>query len=161
MSVIILSVILGIGATIVMDIWGLILKFFKIPSLNFSMVGRWIGHLFKGQYFHHPITKSEPILAENVLGWVAHYGIGIVFALIFVGFIGADWLSQPTFWSAYIWGVITLIAPYFIMQPGMGAGVMASKTPFPNKARLMSFLSHSAFGVGLYLTGLVIKNFIL
>ncbi|WP_193015401.1 MULTISPECIES: DUF2938 domain-containing protein [Gammaproteobacteria] len=159
MSMIILAVILGIGATIIMDLWAVLLTRFKIQTLNLSMIGRWVGHLFKGQYFHHPITKSAPIKNETALGWLSHYGIGIGFALIFLGYMGESWLTTPTFWPAYFWGVITTIAPYFIMQPGLGAGVMASKTPFPNKARLLSLLSHSAYGVGIYITGLVVSYF--
>jgi hypothetical protein len=37
-----------------------------------------------------------------------------------------------------------------MMQPGMGAGIAASKTPNPNAARLRSILAHTAFGIGLY-----------
>lgn len=160
MSTIILAIILGIGATIVMDIWSLILKLFKMPTLGMSMVGRWVGYLFKGRFFHDPIMKSDAIYGENALGWAAHYGIGIVFSFIFIYFVGDSWFAQPTFWPAYIWGVITVAAPYFMMQPGFGLGVMGYKTPYPNKVRLMSFLAHSAFGLGLYLTGLVISEII-
>ena len=39
------------------------------------------------------------------------------------------------------------------MQPGMGAGIAASRTPAPNKARLQSLLNHGVFGVGLYIGG--------
>ncbi|MCT6516752.1 MULTISPECIES: DUF2938 domain-containing protein [Enterobacterales] len=159
MSTIILAVILGVGATVIMDLWAVFLALLKIPTLNLSMIGRWIGHMFKGQYFHHPISQSAPIKNETALGWCAHYGIGIVFAFIFLIAMGEQWLTHPTFWSAYLWGVITIIAPYFMMQPALGAGVMASKTPFPNKARLLSFLSHSAYGVGLYFTGVVVSWF--
>jgi hypothetical protein len=36
-------VFIGVGATIVMDLWALLLRQFGIPSLNFAFVGRWIG----------------------------------------------------------------------------------------------------------------------
>ncbi|HBO72436.1 MAG TPA: DUF2938 domain-containing protein, partial [Acinetobacter sp.] len=35
--------VLGIGATIVMDIWLFILMQLNIPTLNFALLGRWIG----------------------------------------------------------------------------------------------------------------------
>jgi Protein of unknown function (DUF2938) len=47
-------------------------------------------------------------------------------------------------------GLLTLVAPFFIMQPGMGAGIAASKTPNPNVARRRSVVAHTVFGIGLY-----------
>jgi DUF2938 family protein len=41
---------IGVGATIVMDLWALLLKQLGIPSLNFAFPGRWIGHLPRGQW---------------------------------------------------------------------------------------------------------------
>jgi hypothetical protein len=49
-----------------------------------------------------------------------------------------------------------LVAPYFIMMPGMGAGVAGARTPKPNVTRLKSALGHSVFGLGMYVTALVI-----
>lgn len=48
-----------------------------------------------------------------------------------------------------------LVAPYFIIMPGMGMGVAASKTPKPNVARLKSVVGHSVFGLGMYATALL------
>jgi hypothetical protein len=39
------------------------------------------------------------------------------------------------------------------MQPGMGAGVAASRTPRPATARLHSLVTHGIFGLGLYAAG--------
>ena len=47
-------------------------------------------------------------------------------------------------------GLVTLVAPFFMMQPGMGLGIAASKAPRPNVARLKSIASHTVYGVGLY-----------
>mgnify|MGYP003471996939 CR=1 FL=1 len=48
-------------------------------------------------------------------------------------------------------GIATLAAPWFLMQPAMGSGFMASKTPSPLQNRLRSLANHTVFGVGLYL----------
>lgn len=158
LSIAFLTFLLGIGATIVMDLWALILKLCGQPTLNFSLVGRWVGHMTNGQFVHRPsIAQKERIPAENVLGWGVHYATGIIFAFIFIFLLGETWFTSPVLWPALFFGVITVAAPYFIMQPAMGAGIAASKTPNPNKARLMSLLSHSVFGLGLYLTGLVLQ----
>ncbi|OVZ64709.1 hypothetical protein CDO44_00395 [Pigmentiphaga sp. NML080357] len=49
-------------------------------------------------------------------------------------------------------GVATVVAPFFILQPGLGAGIAASKTPRPNAARLRSLVTHAVFGLGLYIS---------
>ncbi|HAT86415.1 MAG TPA: DUF2938 domain-containing protein, partial [Rhizobiales bacterium] len=70
--------------------------------------------------------------------------------------MGNGWLQSPILWPALGFGVATVIAPYFIMQPCLGAGIAASKTPAPNIARLKSLVAHSTFGIGLWLTALIL-----
>jgi hypothetical protein len=44
------------------------------------------------------------------------------------------------------------------MQPAFGLGVAASKTPNPNKARLKSLMTHTVFGVGLYVWAYLLSH---
>jgi len=151
------AVLIGVGATVIMDLWALCLKrFFGIPSLNYAMVGRWLGHLPRGKLTHAHIGQASPIAGEAALGWIFHYVIGIVFAAILLGIMGLDWVQQPTVLPPVLLGVLTLAAPFFVMQPGMGLGVAASKTPAPNTARLRSLMAHTAFGIGLYLATVIL-----
>lgn len=92
---------LGIGATIVMDIWLLILKIFKVPTLNFAFLGRWVGWIFQGKLVHQSIAKSPPMKGEYLLGWIAHYSVGIIFALSFLLIVGSTWLDHPSFTQHY------------------------------------------------------------
>jgi hypothetical protein len=40
------AIAIGIGATLLMDLWNLFLKRdFSIPSLNYCLLGRWLRHL--------------------------------------------------------------------------------------------------------------------
>ncbi|MDC9616139.1 DUF2938 domain-containing protein [Xenorhabdus khoisanae] len=154
------SVLIGAGATVVMDIWALFLKrCFGIPSLNYVMVGRWLGHIPKGQFCHQSIMQAPPVKGETALGWFAHYLIGILFAGLFLFISDPSWANNPTFIPALLMGIVTVVAPFFIMQPGMGFGVAASKTPAPNTARLRSLMTHTIFGVGLYLSALLLHLF--
>lgn len=41
------------------------------------------------------------------------------------------------------------------MQPGVGAGIAASKTPNPTQVRLRSIVAHMVFGIGLYCAAVV------
>lgn len=146
-------VLLGIGATVFMDLWALFLKVsFGIPSLNYGLVGRWIGHILKGKWFHKAISESSPIKAELSLGWVMHYLIGVVFAYVFVLIFGMGWLQNPTLLPALIFGLGTVVFPFFFMQPCFGMGIAASKLPTPNVARFRSLMAHGSFGFGLYIS---------
>lgn len=147
---------IGIGATIVMDLWAAALKrFWCLPSLNYAMVGRWIGHLPRGVFTHASIAQAAPVRDEAVLGWTAHYVIGVLFAAILLALVGNDWAAQPTLAPALLMGVASVAAPFLILQPGMGAGIAASKTPHPGAARLRSLMAHTVFGIGLYLAALL------
>lgn len=143
--------LIGIGATICMDIWAQTLKrLFAIQALNWGLVGRWIANMRKGQFIQTNILKAEKFTYENTLGWGAHYGVGIIFAFGFAYHKGFDWVSSPDALSAWLFGISTVVFPFFIMQPGLGLGIAASKTPDPVKGRFLSCLAHSVFGLGMF-----------
>jgi uncharacterized membrane protein YagU involved in acid resistance len=148
---------LGIGATVIMDFWLLILKKLNQPTLNFALLGRWVGWMFRTKFRHESIAKSTPIQHEATLGWIAHYSVGIIFACSFILVVGDSWLRQPQFSIALYFGVITVLIPFLIMQPAMGAGIASSKTPRPLQNCSRSLLNHSIFGCGLYLTAQLLQ----
>lgn len=145
--------IIGLGGAALMDVWAFVAKrAFGIRGLDYALLGRWIGHLARGRVFHESIASADPIHGERGLGWVAHYSIGIGFALLLLAVFGTEWASAPTVWPALVIGWATIVAPWFIMQPGMGAGIAASKTPIPRAARLRNLATHTIYGIGLYVT---------
>lgn len=145
----------GVIATLVMDIWCLIRQpVFGVAFPDYGLVGRWFGHMGRGRFYHEAIGRSAPVRGEGGIGWFAHYAIGVAYAVLLVWLYGAGWLVEPTLLPAIGVGLATVVAPFFLMQPGMGAGVAASKTPQPNRARLHSVLTHAVFGCGLYVGGL-------
>lgn len=151
-----LAMLIGIGATAVMDAWLLLLKHLGVPTLNFAFIGRWVGHLFRGQLAHAAIAKAVPIRGELAWGWLTHYAVGMAFATVLVGLQGADWVRSPTLLPALAVGVCTVAAPLLVMQPAMGSGFAASRTPTPLKNCLRSLANHTVFGFGLYLSALAI-----
>jgi hypothetical protein len=80
----------------------------------------------------------------------AHYAIGVTFAAGLLAITGLEWLQRPTLPQPLIVSYVTLAAPFFVMQPAMGAGIAASRTPRPNRARLRSVITHTVYGLGLY-----------
>lgn len=142
---------IGTGATLVMDGWAALLRRFGIPSLDFALLGRWIGHLREGVWFHDRIGAAAPVAHELALGWAAHYTIGISFAALFVGVFGLDWARSPTFLPALFIGAVTVAAPLLVLQPALGAGMFSSRTAAPVFNSLKSVATHLVYGVGLYL----------
>lgn len=154
------SILIGIGATAVMDLWALALRRLTgLPSLDYAMVGRWLGHMREGQFVHARIADARAVAGERVIGWAAHYATGVVFAGVLIAVCGPGWLDAPTLAPALIAGIMTVAAPFLIMQPGLGLGIAASRTPRPNLARLRSLVTHAVFGFGLFVAAAVLAPF--
>lgn len=157
MNTLLSTVCIGVGATAIMDLWGIARKpLLGIAPPNYALVGRWLGHMPGGRFRHDAIVNAAAVPGERLIGWTAHYLIGIAFAALLVSLWGSAWIQQPTLWPALAVGFVTVAAPFFLMQPGMGAGVAASRTPKPASARVQSVITHVVFGVGLYVSALAL-----
>lgn len=145
------AVLVGLTATLFMDLWAMLAKrAFGIPLANYCLVGRWLCFMPEGRFVHESIAAAPQKHAECAAGWIAHYVIGVLYALVFVALVSGSWLARPTLLPAVIFGVVTVLVPYLIMQPSFGLGIAASRAPQPAQARLRSLMAHTAFGVGLY-----------
>jgi len=153
------TILTGIGATMVTDLWtGVRKRAFAVPLPNFALVGRWIAHMPGGRFVHDSIAAGAPVRAESIIGWSAHYLTGISFAFLLPAIWGAGWLRNPTLGPALLVGICTVAAPFFVMQPAMGAGIAASRTPRPVTARSHSLVMHAVFGLGLFLAARLISG---
>ena len=154
MRFLICAVLIGAGATALMDLFAAAReKIFGTASPNYALVGRWLAYLPRGRFFHAPITASPAVRGEGLIGWTAHYAIGIAFAALLLAIYGQDWVRQPTIAPALMIGIGSVVAPFFLMHPGMGFGIAASRTPNPPAGRLRSLTTHAVFGLGLYAGG--------
>jgi len=128
------AVLIGIGASLVLDLWTVFLKHcFGIEGLGYRMWAAGSATCREGGFF---MTTSQGASAggEAIIGWGAHFATGVIYAAVLLGLVGLDWARQPTLLPALIVGLATVVAPLFIMQPGTGAGIAASKMPQPNVA---------------------------
>ena len=149
--------IIGAGATAVIDLWApLRQQLWGIARPDYGLVGRWLAHMPRGRFRHDAIAAATPARGEVLLGWFAHYLTGIAYAAILVGLAGPAWLRQPTPGPALLVGIATVAAPFLLMQPGMGAGIAARRTPRPGAVRLQSLITHAIFGLGLYVSALAL-----
>jgi Protein of unknown function (DUF2938) len=146
------AALVGVGATVFMDAWWLLQKrVFGVPVLDYAMVGRWLGHLARGRLRHDAIAAAPPVARERLLGWTAHYAIGVAIAGVLLGVAGVGWAHAPSPAPALAAGLASVAAPFLLLQPALGAGIAASRTPRPNVARRRSLVTHLVFGLGLYL----------
>ena len=150
---------IGVGATLVMDTWNLFLRrAFSIPSLNYCLLGRWLRHMPAGTFRHMNINSAEPESLECTVGWIGHYTIGLMLALGFLILVSGEWLVRPTLLPALLYGIGSVVFPFFVMQPSLGLGIASSRTPRPARARMKSLATHMVFGVGLYLSALAVSR---
>lgn len=149
-------VLIGMGATAVMDIWLWFLKRMNVPTLNFAFLGRWVGHWRQGKWVHDSIAKAAPVKGELALGWAIHYATGIAFAGLLVCIYGLAWIHSPRLFPAFAVGIGTVVVSFLVMQPAMGAGIASSRTLTPLRNCLRSLANHTVFGFGLYLAAVFI-----
>lgn len=155
MNDLIRTLLTGVGATVVMDVWAVARqRWLGVPRPDYGMVGRWLGHMVhSGRFRHDRIAAAPAVTGERAIGWAAHTLTGMAFAALLPAIWGVAWLHDPTPGPALLVGVATVAAPFLLMQPGMGAGIAASRTPRPAAARLQSVITHAVFGLGLYAAG--------
>jgi hypothetical protein len=148
------AVLIGAGATMLTDLWAALLRQLGVPSLNLAFLGRWIGGFVRGHLVHVSIAAATPIRGERWIGWCAHYSIGVAFSALLLWTYGLAWARSPSLLPALFIGTATVIAPLFILQPAMGAGVASWKTPRPFFNSIKSLGTHTVFGFGMYLAAL-------
>lgn len=143
---------MGVAATALIDVWALLRRrLFGLTLPDYALVGRWFGHMPRGRFVHDAIATATAVRGEAVLGWSAHYLIGVVYAALLLALAGPGWVQKPTLAPALLFGVVSVAAPFLLMQPGMGLGLAARRAPRPQLARLHSLIFHTLFGLGLYL----------
>ena len=142
----------GIFATVALDIWQrLLFAASGIPPANWALIGRWFAHLPRGRFIHRPIGESEEVPGELTLGWVTHYLIGLVYGFAYVGLMAYGFDRPPSLLNGAVFGAASVVIPWFILQPGLGIGVMGRLAPNPWVPRLNALSSHIIYGVALFI----------
>lgn len=152
------ALLVGVGATALLDIWAQLLKAAAgVATPPWHFVGRWFAGMPKGKFVHpEGINQSPAVAGELAIGWIMHYVVGVLFAAVLLAIWGVDWVQAPRFMPALIVGLVTVGAGWFILQPGMGVGVACSGAPKPNVARLLNIVGHVVFATGMYVTALLV-----
>jgi len=158
MNILLEALLMGVIATLLMDFWALFAKHsLHLPTADWALVGRWFGYIPKGTLIHRPISATAPLPKELLIGWVAHYLTGVLYGLLYLFIIRVAFKSDPTLVSALSFGLATLVAPWLVMQPAMGAGWFAARTPRPGTMRMVNLSMHAVFGASLYIGWLLLN----
>lgn len=153
------AIVIGVLATGFLDVFGIVLnKLFGIPTTEWRYIGRWFARMKYFEFYHSAISKVEPVRGELAIGWLMHYLIGIAFSLIYFSWVYIIQGTTPTLLSGTLFGLITLVAPYLIMQPALGHGFFARNHKRPVLMPILSFLAHITFGQALYVFHYVLMS---
>jgi len=156
-EIILKSVLIGVGATAIFDVWVKLLAAAGLPGANWTMGGRWFAHIPRGKLVHEGGIAASPSLPnETAIGWTMHYVTGIVFAAALLLIWGMDWARAPTLGPALIVGITTILLGWCVMSPCMGGGIAAQKRPDRWTVRAVQLSNHIVFGLGLWLTALAL-----
>jgi len=146
------TVLIGLGATFLIDCWTFLLKLMGIKSQGLVFIGRWIAYMKEGKFAHDTIIEAPGSQYELLVGWLAHYVVGVSFAFLLVLLYGKHWINKPTMLPAMIVVLATFTIPVFFVQPALGFGIAFSNMPHQYYLLLRLFLIHVVYGVGLFLT---------
>jgi len=145
------AVFAGLFATAALDLWQRLLHATAgIPPSNWAFVGRWFAYLPRGQFIHRPIGETAAVNGELALGWTMHYLVGLVYGFAYLGLMVYGLELAPSLLNGFVFGAISVLIPWFIMQPGLGVGVMARLAPNPAVPMLNALVSHTFYGVALF-----------
>ncbi len=145
------SIIAGIVCCIAMDVWQRILFLtFNIPPTNWSITGRWFMMLIsKKIIFNQNLDHENPVRYELQIGWAFHYWVAIIYGFAYYFLLAVFDILDTSILSGLIFGLISVIVPWFFYLPVTGKGFMGNKTPNPTLTILLSTSSHVVVGVFL------------
>jgi len=150
-SFILQSVVAGIFATVVLDIWQRILFAASgIPPSNWGLIGRWFAYMPRGRLVHRPIAETPAVSGEATVGWTMHYLVGLAYGFAYLGLMVFVLDRPPSLLNGFAFGAASVVIPWFVMQPCLGAGMMARLAPSPWVPRLNALAAHVIYGLALF-----------
>ena len=72
--------------------------------------------------------------------------VGQLFTIFFFILVGL----KMTYFTGFIFGALTTLAPLLIFLPFTGQGIFAKNTEIPIKTSLMFLIRHSIYGISMY-----------
>ena len=143
-------VIIGIVSCVVMDLWQRLLKLlYSINPSDWGVVGRWFLLLVsRGKIYNPTIDEETPIKNELMIGWIVHYSVAILYSIFFYILLEYG-ICTASLINGIIFGLISVVVPWFFFMPVLGKGFLGMKTPSPLMACSLAVGSHIAIGASI------------
>ena len=140
-------VIIGIVSCLAMDMWQRLLKLlYDINPSDWGVVGRWfVLVVSRGKIYNPNIDEEVPIKNELMIGWIVHYSVAILYSVFFFILLKYE-ICGASLMNGIIFGLISVIIPWFFFMPVLGKGFLGMKTPSPLMACSLAVGSHIAIG---------------
>ena len=143
-------VIIGIVSCLAMDMWQRLLKLlYDINPSDWGVVGRWFLLLvYRGKIYNPTIDEEAPIKNELMIGWIVHYSVAILYSIFFYILLEYG-ICSASLINGIIFGLISVVVPWFFFMPVLGKGFLGMKTPSPLMACSLAVGSHIAIGASI------------
>ncbi len=143
-------VIIGIVSCLAMDMWQRLLKLlYNINPSDWSVVGRWFVLVVSDRQIYNPtIDQVAPIKNELMIGWIVHYSVAILYSIFFYILLEYG-ICTASLINGIIFGLISVVVPWFFFMPVLGKGFLGMKTPSPLMACSLAVGSHIAIGASI------------
>jgi len=148
----IVGIVAGVVGTLVMDLGNLIgARMGWLVPIDVPTIGRMAAGWINGRFVYDRPGDLVRVDNERTLGYLAHHGIGISLALVYV--VGWPLLTGEsiTALGAIVYGIATTVASHFFVFPSLGLGVCGLRSPDGLKATFSSLANHFFFGLGMAL----------
>ncbi len=156
-------ILMGVLATLIMDVLAITLGKLKIirQLIKPQAIGRWTLYMFRGKFVHEDINKTPALKNEMLTTWISHYLIGIALAGVYLGLELQEPAIRDSAWIPLIFGIATVVLPWFWLYPSMGLGVLASKAPRKSPYIITSLVNHTNFGLGFLIWIAFLRRFLM
>ena len=143
-------VIIGIVSCLAMDMWQRLLKLlYDINPSDWGVVGRWfVLVVSRGKIYNPAIDEEVPIKNELMIGWIVHYSVAILYSVFFFILLKYE-ICGASLMNGIVFGLISVIIPWFFFMPVLGKGFLGIKTPSPFLACSLAVGSHIAIGASI------------
>jgi hypothetical protein len=121
-----------------------------------NLIGRWFGSIAAGRPVHTDIARATTFAHEMAIALPVHYAIGVTLTLTYLLVTAALGVVSARFAPAMTFGLATSLLPWLLMFPAMGYGFFGAHGPQGTRLFTSSAISHACFGLGLWLSSLLL-----
>ena len=140
-------VIIGIISCLAMDIWQRLLKMvYGINPSDWAIVGRWyVLLILKAKIYNPKIEEIPTIKNESKIGWAVHYTVAIMYSIFFFMLLKYN-ICDASILNGFIFGLVSVVVPWFFFMPVLGKGFLGLKTPSPFLSCSLATRGHVVIG---------------